>query len=247
MSSVELIGVTHRYRRGGVENLSLHVREGEIACLLGPSGSGKTTVLRLIAGFLKPQSGVIRIGDETVSDGRRFVPPQARGVGLVFQHHALFPHLTVTQNILFGCKRKDRQERQALLDSLLDDFGIAPHRHCYPHQISGGEQQRVALARAIASDPSLLLMDEPFSSLDAVLRQHVQRQCVQAIHSRGLTALIVTHDEQDASALGDRVMRLREGQLIANTTADPLLAFRTPAGKSDADAARARLLALPQE
>jgi len=209
MSSVELCDVTYRYQRGGVENLSLLVPEGKIACLLGPSGSGKTTVLKLIAGFLKPQSGSIKIGDEVVADSRHSVPPQARQVGLVFQHHALFPHLSVTQNILFGCRRKDKAERQDALDTLLEDFGIAAHRHSYPHQISGGEQQRVALARAIASDPALLLMDEPFSSLDSDLRQRVRNQCIKVIHERRLTALIVTHDEQEAAAMGDSVIRLR--------------------------------------
>jgi len=208
MSSVELCDVTYLYKRGGVENLSLLVPEGEIACLLGPSGSGKTTVLRLIAGFLRPNSGSIRIGDKVVADARIFLPPQERHVGLVFQHHALFPHLSVTQNILFGCQRKDKAERQKLLDSLLDDFSITAQRNSYPHQISGGEQQRVALARAIASDPAVLLMDEPFSSLDAELRQRVRNQCIEVIHERRLTALIVTHDEQEASAIGDRVIRL---------------------------------------
>lgn len=209
MSSVELCGVTYRYKRGGVENLSLLVPEGEVACLLGPSGSGKTTVLKLIAGFLKPQSGSIKIGNEVVADKRHCLPPQARHVGLVFQHHALFPHLSVQDNILFGCRRKGKAERKALLDALLEDFSIAPHRNCYPHQISGGEQQRVALARAIASDPALLLMDEPFSSLDPDLRQRVRNQCISVIHERRLTALIVTHDEQDAASMGDSVIRLR--------------------------------------
>ena len=209
MSSVELCNVTHLYKRGGVENLSLLVPEGKIACLLGPSGSGKTTVLKLIAGFLKPQSGSIKIGDEVVANSHYCLPPQARHVGLVFQHHALFPHLNVSQNILFGCRRKSKAERQEALNALLEDFGIAAHRNSYPHQISGGEQQRVALARAIASDPALLLMDEPFSSLDSDLRQRVRNQCISVIHERRLSALIVTHDEQDAAAMGDNVIRLR--------------------------------------
>ena len=216
MSSVELSEVTYRYKRGGLEKLSFVVPEGETACLLGPSGSGKSTVLRLIAGFLKPQSGCIMLGGTLVADARISLPPQARHVGLVFQHHALFPHLSVQDNILFGCRRKGKVERRELLDALLDDCDIAAHRGCYPHQISGGEQQRVALARAIASDPSLLLMDEPFSSLDSDLRQRVQRQCMQVIHERRLTALIVTHDEQDAAAMGDRVIRLHAGELAAN-------------------------------
>lgn len=220
MSSVELSEVTYLYKRGGVENLSFLVPEGETACLLGPSGSGKTTVLKLIAGFLRPQSGCIRLGGEIVAHAHTCLSPQARHVGLVFQHHALFPHLSVQDNILFGCRREGKAQRKELLDSLLEDFGIAPHRKCYPHQISGGEQQRVALARAIASDPALLLMDEPFSSLDFDLRQRVREQCMQVIHERRLTAIIVTHDEQDAAAMGGGVITLTPGDIAVNNTSD---------------------------
>lgn len=208
MSRVELHEVTYRYSHGGVSDLSFHIPESEVACLLGASGSGKTTVLKLIAGFLKPQSGHIKLGDAVIADARHAMPPQARRIGLVFQHHALFPHLSVAGNVLFGCRRKQQGEKKAMLDTLLEDFGIAQHRDRYPHEISGGEQQRVALARAIAAEPTLLLMDEPFSSLDTGLRLRIRQQCLDVIQHRKLTALIVTHDEQEATAMGKHILRL---------------------------------------
>lgn len=207
MSSIELQNVTFRYALGGVSGLSFTVRHGQIACLLGPSGSGKTTVLKLLGGFLKPQEGQILMGGEVMA-GSRFVPPQQRHIGLVFQQHALFPHFTVAQNILFGCREPDAVARTALLDGLLASFHIARHQHRYPHHISGGEQQRVAIARAMASAPRLLLMDEPFSSLDKNLREQVRQECVEVIRARGLTTLIVTHDEEEASLLADQIIRL---------------------------------------
>lgn len=207
MSSVELSNVTYRYSHGGVSDLSFLVPEGQVACLLGASGSGKTTVLKLIAGFLRPQAGDIRLGGKLIADARLSVPPQKRHIGLVFQHHALFPHLTVAQNILFGCKRsKPKQEEK--LEALLADFDIVAYRDRFPHEISGGEQQRVALARAIASDPALLLMDEPFSSLDTSLRKMIREQCMKVIRERGLTALIVTHDEAEAAEMSGQIIRL---------------------------------------
>ncbi|AFY02846.1 ABC transporter ATP-binding protein [Bdellovibrio bacteriovorus] len=213
MSSIELKNTSYRYKVGGVTDVSFVVPEGKIACLLGPSGSGKTTLLKLIAGFLKPQAGSIVIGGEVIAgEAGRFVPPQERKIGLVFQQHALFPHLTVAKNILFGCTRDSKEERQDLLKKLLQDFRIEQHEHRYPHQISGGEQQRVAIARAIASDPKLLLMDEPFSSLDKVLRDQVQQQCLEVIRARGLTTVMVTHDEESAKAMGDLIIRLKAPQ-----------------------------------
>lgn len=208
MSGIELHHVTYRYGKGGVSDLSFTVPEGSIACLLGPSGSGKTTVLRLIAGFLTPQQGQVRIGGTPVAgEGAAALPPQQRKVGLVFQQHALFPHLTVADNVLFGCTRP-KAERTAFMRRLLEDFHIRQHETHYPHQLSGGEQQRVALARALASDPALLLMDEPFSSLDQHLREQVRNQCLAVIRARKLTCLMVTHDEQEAALLADHIIRL---------------------------------------
>lgn len=210
MSNIELKNATYRYKVGGVSGVSFKVPEGKIACLLGPSGSGKTTLLKLMAGFLEPQSGQILIGGKAIAgEGAAFVVPQERKIGLVFQQHALFPHLTVAKNILFGCTRDGKEERQQLLKKLLQDFLIEQHENRYPHQISGGEQQRVAIARAIASDPKVLLMDEPFSSLDKALREQVQQQCLEVIRARNLTTVMVTHDEDSAQAMGDVIIRLQ--------------------------------------
>lgn len=206
MANIELKGVTYRYALGGVDNVSFVLPQGDIACLLGPSGSGKTTLLKLISGFLQPQHGEIHFNGEDVSR----IAPQKRHVGLVFQQHALFPHLTVEKNILYGYTGKDKQKGEELLSKILEDFHISGHRKRYPHQISGGEQQRVALARAIASEPSILLMDEPFSSLDKGLREQVRQECLNIIRARNLTTLIVTHDEEEAEQIGDHIIRLNK-------------------------------------
>lgn len=209
MSSIELQKVTYLYARKGavrkgVSNASLHVPHGHVACLLGPSGSGKTTILKLIGGFLLPQEGDILLDGKIMTD----VPPQKRHIGMVFQHHALFPHLTVEKNILYGCPEKNKGQREEIVSKLLADFHIAAHRKHYPHELSGGEQQRVALARAIASQPRLLLMDEPFSSLDQALRRQVREECLSIIRRHCLTTLIVTHDEEEAKVIGDIIIRL---------------------------------------
>lgn len=209
MSSIELKKVSYRYLQGGVSQVSFTVPEGNIACLLGPSGSGKTTLLKLIGGFLQPQEGAILLDDKIVAEARgTVVSPQERRMGLVFQQHALFPHLTVEKNILYGCREKDKNLREQRLNKLLTDFHITKHKKCYPHEISGGEQQRVALARAIASGPRVLLMDEPFSSLDRDLRQQVRQECLNIIRQHRLTTLIVTHDEEEAGIMGDSIIRL---------------------------------------
>ena len=207
MAEIKLLNISYRYTMGGVSDVSFTIPDGKIACLLGPSGSGKTTLLKLMAGFLKPQSGQILFDEQLIASAEKSLPPQQRQVGLVFQQHALFPHLTVDENILFGCQKKIASERTELLDKLLEDLKISQHKGRYPHQISGGEQQRVAIARALASEPKLLLMDEPFSSLDKHLRDQVQQQCVEIIRAQKLTTLMVTHDEDSARAISDLMIR----------------------------------------
>jgi len=208
MASLEIQNLSYRYQIGGVNNISFQVPSGKIACLLGPSGSGKTTLLKLISGFLKPQAGQISIDGKIIADdNHHFTPPQERNIGLVFQQHALFPHMTVEKNILYGCDLPIKEKNQ-LLDQLLESFKISQHRNRHPHQISGGEQQRVAIARALASRPKLLLMDEPFSSLDQSLRDQVQAQCLKIIREQGLTTVVVTHDEKSAEEMGDLIVRI---------------------------------------
>lgn len=208
--SVKLNNITYKYStaKQGVEDISFSLDSGKIGCLLGPSGAGKSTLLKIIAGFVNPDSGEVFIHDKKVVSGQKsIIPVQKREIGIVFQQHALFPHMTVAENILFGCRRT-KNDRQDFLDQLLQEFKIESHKNKFPHEISGGEAQRVAVARAIASEPRLLLMDEPFSSLDQSLRVQVEQQCLAVIRERKLTALIVTHDEASAKAMGDLIIRI---------------------------------------
>jgi iron(III) transport system ATP-binding protein len=193
-----------------VDDLSLSVRPGELITLLGPSGCGKTTTLRLIAGLERPDAGSVRIAGNELTDP--FVPPERRGVGLVFQDYALFPHLSVLGNVLFGLAHLPRSQRRARAQETLAMVGLTVFEGRMPHQLSGGQQQRVALARALAPRPALLLLDEPFSNLDAQLR-HSTRQEVRAIlRQSGTTALLVTHDQEEALAFSDRLVLMRAGR-----------------------------------
>lgn len=211
--SVRLSNVTYKYPAAhrGVKDVSFTLESGKIACLLGPSGAGKSTLLKIIAGFVTPDHGDVFIHEQKVAMAEKnLIPVQKREIGIVFQQHALFPHMTVADNILYGCRRK-KAERMDFLNQLLQEFKIEIHKNKYPHEISGGEAQRVAVARAIASEPRVLLMDEPFSSLDQSLRLQVEQQCLAIIRERKLTALIVTHDEASAKTMGDLIIRVDQG------------------------------------
>ena len=211
--SVRLNKVTYKYPSAdrGVKEISFNLESGKIGCLLGPSGAGKSTLLKIVAGFVTPNGGEVFIHEQKVASADKIiVPVQKREIGIVFQQHALFPHMTVAENILYGCRRA-KAERQEFLQQLLNEFKIEIHKNKYPHEISGGEAQRVAVARAIASEPRVLLMDEPFSSLDQNLRAEVEQQCLSVIRERKLTALIVTHDEASAKAMSDLIIRIDQG------------------------------------
>jgi len=207
--------VTKRFEAGGapaVDDLSLAVERGRILALLGPSGCGKTTTLRLIAGFETPNAGRITIAGRTVADARdgAHVEPEARGVGIVFQDYALFPHLTVGENVAFGLPRTARGER---VGQILDLVGLADLTDRYPHELSGGQQQRVAVARALAPAPAVILLDEPFSNLDADLRAQMRDEVEKILRSTGTTAIFVTHDQEEAFTIADHVGVLDRGRL----------------------------------
>jgi iron(III) transport system ATP-binding protein len=214
---LELTGVGKRFGADGpaaVDGLTFSLEAGCILALLGPSGCGKTTTLRLIAGFETPDAGQIVIGGRVVARaGDAGVPPEQRGVGVVFQDYALFPHLTVAANVAFGVSRLPRAERRDRVARMLDLVGLAELADRYPHELSGGQQQRVAAARALAPGPALLLLDEPFSNLDADLRAQMRDEVQNVLRTTGTTAIFVTHDQEEAFTIADEVGVLNLGRL----------------------------------
>lgn len=196
-----------------VRNASFALERGIIGCLLGPSGCGKTTLLRAIAGFEPVSNGEILIRDRRVSAPGETLGPESRRVGMVFQDFALFPHLTVARNVGFGLRHLPHKERRARVAELLKLVGLTHTDHQYPHQLSGGMQQRVALARAMAPRPEILLMDEPFSSMDATLREQLAREVRDMLKREGITAILVTHDQMEAFAMADQIGVLGQGEI----------------------------------
>lgn len=211
MIALELNNIQLAYAgRPVVHDVSFALEAGAIGCLLGPSGSGKSSLLRAIAGFEHPTQGSIRLGERDLVQGKQSLPPHQRGIGMVFQDYALFPHLTLIENIGFGVVKAERAARCAHLIELLELQGL---EHRYPHELSGGQQQRVALARALAPRPALILLDEPFSNLDVTLRVSLSRQVRDWLNNENMTALLVTHDQNEAFAMADQIGVLNQGQL----------------------------------
>lgn len=207
-----------------VDQVSFELGDHELLALVGPSGCGKSTLLRLVAGLIAADKGMIELGGRIVDDGHRHVPPERRHIGLVFQEHALFPHLTVGDNVAFGIRK--HADADARSSHVLDLVGLAGHRHRYPHELSGGERQRVALARALAPRPTLMLLDEPFASLDPNLRAQIRADVVHVLRAEGTPAVFVTHDQSEALAVGDRVAVMRGGSILQLGT--PEAVFHEP-------------------
>ncbi len=224
---LELDGVTKRYgTETAVVDLSLSVRDGELLTLLGPSGCGKTTTLRMLAGLERPSEGVISVAGEEVAGPSTFVEAESRGVGIVFQDFALFPHLSVRENVAFGLTDRDGDAADERVDELLDLVDMPEMGDRSPDQLSGGQQQRVALARSLAPEPDILLLDEPFSNLDVRLRVEMREEVRRILKEAGVTAVSVTHDQEEALSISDRVAVLNDGQL--EQVGDPEEVFEHP-------------------
>lgn len=219
-SALSLRDVHHTFATNQVvKGIDLSIAPGEVVCLLGPSGCGKTTLLRIAAGLEVLQEGAVSLdGKPIAAPGKRHVPPEKRNVGLAFQDSALFPHLSVLENVTFGLKYLPSRERRERAVELLTQLGMANYIETYPHMLSGGQQQRVALARALAPTPKLMLLDEPFSSLDARLRDRIRDDTLHVLKKLGSATLLVTHDPEEAMFMADRIALMRDGQIIQTGT-----------------------------
>lgn len=236
MTVIELVQITKTYQGGkmpAVYDVSFKVEKGEVLALLGPSGSGKTTLLRLIAGFEKPDQGKILLNGKEVSRPHHCLSPEKRGVGMVFQDYALFPHLTVEENVAFGLGRLSRALRKKRVQEVIDQVGLTPLTHRYPHELSGGQQQRAALARALAPNPIVLMLDEPFSNLDPDMRTQMRMEVASILRRTGSTAILVTHDHEEAFAMADKVAVLNAGRLEQCDT--PEMVYHIPSTPFIAD------------
>ncbi|GAA1929111.1 ABC transporter ATP-binding protein [Streptomyces sodiiphilus] len=263
MTDLHISGLTASYGRGApvLRGLDLHVPAGELTAVLGPSGCGKTTLLRIVAGFLRPDSGSVEVGGRTVTGPGVHLPPERRAIGIVAQEGALFPHLSVARNVAFGLTGlagAARLRRRARVEEMLELVGLAGFGSRMPHELSGGQQQRVSLARALAPRPALVLLDEPFNALDSALRTGLRADVRAALKATGATAVLVTHDQQEALSAADRVAVLRDGQVAQTGTpqevyehpADPWVAgFVGDAvllpGSAEGTAARTALGSIP--
>ncbi len=223
-----------RYQnRNVVDSTCFAIEEGSLACLLGPSGCGKTTVLRAIAGFQKLHCGSIVLNNRCISSPEGNIPPEQRNLSMVFQDHALFPHLTVEKNIAAGLHRNARKNNEIIVEEMLSYVRLSGFNKRYPHELSGGQQQRVALARALAPRPGLLLMDEPFSSLDRELRESLGQEVRDLLKKIGTTCILVTHDQQDAFTFSDQVGVMKDGKIEQWDT--PYNLYHQPATRFVAD------------
>ncbi|PHS36490.1 MAG: ABC transporter [Alkaliphilus sp.] len=219
--------LSFRYRNSSekvLDQFHLSVSKGEIVSILGDSGSGKSTVLRLIAGLEIPKIGTITLKESILVDAKNFILPEKRGIGMVFQDYALFPHLTVANNVLFGIKHLRKADRFKRMDEMLELVEMGEYKKRYPYELSGGQQQRVALARAIAPKPSILLLDEPFSNLDTALQMKIRRDVKNILKKANMTSIFVTHDREDVLDIADRVVVLKHGKIVKSGAPKDILA-----------------------
>lgn len=215
--------IHHSYQnKQTIRGISLTAEPGEVLCLLGPSGSGKTTLLRIAAGIEAQTAGRVLLNDREIAGPSTFLPPERRGIGLMFQDFALFPHMSVLDNVRFGLTALPRAEAEAEAEVALERVGLSHYAQKFPHMLSGGEQQRVALARALAPRPSVLLMDEPFSGLDSRLKDSIRADTLSILRQSRASAIVVTHDAEEAMRMGDRIALLKDGCLVQVGTAEEL-------------------------
>ncbi|MEI5640770.1 MULTISPECIES: ABC transporter ATP-binding protein [unclassified Pseudoalteromonas] len=234
MHSLVLENLSYRYDgEPVVDGLNLNVEQNEIVCLLGASGCGKTTTLKAIAGLIEPHQGSVTILGKAMNGERGFVPPQKRNIGMMFQDYALFPHLTVAQNIAFGLTQKNKQERRQRVNEMLELVRLEQFGSRYPHELSGGQQQRVAIARALAYRPNLLLLDEPFSNIDAQVRFQLINEIREIIKNQAVSAIFVSHSKEEAFAFADRLAIMDKGKIAQ--VGEPRTLFQRPNTKMVAE------------
>lgn len=212
--SLTFENISYQYEQSSVlDNLSLHVESGEVVCILGESGCGKSTLLKIAAGLIRQDKGELWLGSNVIANDHHFVLPENRGVGLVFQDYALFPHMNVLQNVMFGLRKVSKVEAIKQAEVALSTVGLENFADVYPNALSGGQQQRVALARALVPRPSVLLLDEPFSNLDRMMRNKVREETMRILKSIGATSIVVTHDAEEAMRIGDRIALIHKGKI----------------------------------
>jgi iron(III) transport system ATP-binding protein len=209
-----------------LHDIDLDIKPAEVVCLLGNSGCGKTTLLRVVAGMEDPTSGEVSIDGRVIADAANSLPPEERGIGMVFQDYALFPHMTVTENIIFGLRGLNRQQCLKVADIAMSRVGLTAQANAYPYMLSGGEQQRVALARAIVPRPRILLMDEPFSNLDSRMRDSVREDTIGLLRETRATCIMVTHEPEEAMQIADRIVLMRDGRIVQSGAPEDI--YRTP-------------------
>ncbi|KAA0543379.1 ABC transporter ATP-binding protein [Bacillus sp. BGMRC 2118] len=225
---VDIKNLSYTYKNTNeptIKDFSMQMNKGDIISILGESGSGKSTILRLIAGLELPMSGSITMNSRTIFDERTYVPPEKREVGMVFQDYALFPHMTVANNIKYGLRKMNKKEKYERIEEMLSLVNLSKYKDRYPYELSGGQQQRVALARALAPAPTLLVFDEPFSNLDTYLQIRIRDELREILKQTGITSIFVTHDQEDAKVLADEIIYLENGKVIWKGTPDELLPY----------------------